>query len=47
MPATTDVAAAITVENLDSNAVTVTLSALSTAAVEVTSLLHFRATLSQ
>jgi hypothetical protein len=44
---TTDVASAVTVSNLDSNAVTVTLSALSSSTVETVSLLNFRATLSK
>jgi hypothetical protein len=44
---TTDVAAAVTVNNLDSNAVTVTLSALSSSTVETVTLYNFRATLSQ
>jgi hypothetical protein len=44
---TTDVASAVAVSNLDSNAVTVTLSALSSSTVETVSLLHFRATLSK
>lgn len=44
---TTDVAAAVTVPNLDSNAVYVTLSALSSAAVETVTLYNYRATLSK